>query len=130
MREIYTSPRPKNIDMVVKLFAQHGIETRITNRAVYERSSFVNFSYAPGQENRADWPRVEVKYARDMTRARELLRQAGIAPLTRYAEELELSRQPRRRRSPMQVATRLRSILLTVLVVAIVIAVMKSYGLI
>ncbi|HET6588447.1 MAG TPA: DUF2007 domain-containing protein [Oleiagrimonas sp.] len=124
MREIYTSPRPENIDRVVALFAEHGIETRVTNRSVYNRPSYQRFSYG-ASEDRSRWARVEVKYAADLTRARELLRELGIAPLTRYAEVLEASREPRKHRSPEAVARRVRTAVLVVLAVAVVILLVK-----
>lgn len=123
MREIYTSPRPENIDRVVALFAQHGIETRVTNRAVYDRPSYRRFSYAPGAD-RSGWARVEVKYAKDMTRARALLREIGIAPLTRYAEELEFSRRPHGR-TPQATVRRVRLITLALLAAALFVLFVK-----
>lgn len=128
MREIYTSPRPKNIDRVVALFAEHGIETRIRNRTVYDRQTFQSFSYGPGAD-RSDWERVEVKYAKDLTRARALLRELGIAPVTRFSEELEISRDPKKSRNPKAFARRLRSILLLLVGVAFVIAILSMKGL-
>ncbi|MDA3913867.1 hypothetical protein [Oleiagrimonas sp.] len=91
MREIYTSPRHENVDRVVALLAEHGIETKINNRATYNRPSYQRFSYSnPGDSSR--WPQVEVRFAADLTQARELLREAGLEPLTRYAEVLAASR--------------------------------------
>lgn len=127
MREIYTSPRPKNIDRVVALFAEHGIETRIRNRTVYDRQTFGTFSYGPGA-GRADWERVEVKYARDLTPARALLKELGIAPMTRFAQELEVSRNPRKKRDTKAVARRVRSILLILVGVAFVMAILTMNG--
>ncbi|HEX7342204.1 MAG TPA: hypothetical protein VF269_08005 [Rhodanobacteraceae bacterium] len=126
MREIYSSPRPENIDRVVALFAEHGIETRITNRAVYDRPSYQRFSYGP-HASRSNWARVEVKYAKDLAPARALLRELGIAPMTRFAEELEFSRQPQQR-SPKAVASRIRTIVLVVLVAAVIILFLKMVG--
>lgn len=101
MREIYTSPRHENVDRVVALLAEHGIETRINNRATYNRPSYSRFSYTqPGDSSR--WPQVEVRFANDLPKAREVLRQAGLEPLTRYAEVLAAARatekQPGRNR--------------------------------
>ncbi len=127
MREIYTSPRPENIDRMVAFFAEHGIETRVTNRSAYDRPSYTRFSYGLS-EDRSRWARVEVKHAADLTRARALLREMGIAPLTRYADELEASRQPRRRRSPAAVASLVRTLLLAAVAVAMVVMVMKMTG--
>ncbi len=91
MREIYASPRHENVDRVVALLAEHGIETRVNNRSAYQRPSYNRFSYsAPGDANR--WPQVEVRFAKDMPQARALLREAGLEPMTRHAEVLAASR--------------------------------------
>ncbi|HET7266856.1 MAG TPA: DUF2007 domain-containing protein [Oleiagrimonas sp.] len=129
MREIYTSPRPKNVDRVVALLAEHGIETRIRNRTVYDRQTFGGFSYGPGAD-RSDWERVEVKFAKDLTPARALLKEIGIAPVTRFAEELEISRNPRKKRDRKAFAVRLRSVLLLLVGVAFVIAILTMNGVI
>lgn len=92
MRPIYSSPRHENIDRVVALFAEHGIETRVSNRAVYKRPSYSRFSYSAKTDS-SGWPRVEVVHAADLTRARALLRDTGIDPLTRHAEVLAASRE-------------------------------------
>lgn len=124
MREIYSSPRPENIDRLVALFGEHGIETRVTNRSAYKRPSYRRFSYVPGA-SRANWMYVEVRYANDLTRARALLRDMGIEPLTRHSEVLAASRQPRGKRSPQAVARRVRSLALAILAVALVFVVVK-----
>ncbi|GAB3035311.1 MULTISPECIES: DUF2007 domain-containing protein [Oleiagrimonas] len=91
MREIYTSPRDENINRVVAMLAEHGIETKINNRASYQRSSYKRFSYTqPGDTQR--WPQVEVRFADDLPKARALLREAGLEPLTRHADVLAASR--------------------------------------
>ncbi len=127
MREIYSSPRPENIDRLVALFNEHGIETRVTNRSVYKRPSHRRASYLPGA-GRSDWMYVEVKYAEDMPRARELLRdEVGIKPLTRHAEELEASRHPSRQRTAQSVARRVRTVSLALLTVALVYVLVKLF---
>ncbi|SRR5699024_9246057 len=124
MREIYSSPRTQNIDRLVALFAEHGIETRVTNRSVYKRPSHRRFSYAP-HADRSDWMYVEVKYAADMPRARALLRDIGIQPLTRHAEVLEAARRGGGQRNPRAVARRIRTIVLAVLAGALVVLLVK-----
>ena len=73
MRQIYTSPRPENIDRVVALLAEHGIETSVTNRSNYNRQSYQRFSYSARQDSRDSWPQVWITKADDHTRARALL---------------------------------------------------------
>lgn len=130
MRPIYTSPRHKNIDLVVALFAEHGIETTVSNRSVYNRPSYKSFSYG-ASEDRSRWPRVEVKRAADLTRARKLLREAGIEPLVRHAELLEQERQVQsgaaKRRSTV---SRTRLLVMLAVAVAVVMLALKYMGII
>lgn len=94
MRLLYTSPRQENIDRVVALMAENGVETIITNRSNWNRPSYQRFSYTQRSENRDSWPQVWISRADDYTRARELLRQLGIEPIVRHGEELRMQRNP------------------------------------
>jgi len=94
MRQIYTSPRPENIDRVIALLAEHGIETSVTNRSNYNRQSYQRFSYSARQDSRDSWPQVWITKADDHTRARALLREIGIDPVIRHGEELAAARDP------------------------------------
>ena len=94
MRLLYTSPRQENIDRVVALMTENGVETAITNRSNWNRPSYQRFSYSQRSENRDSWPQVWVSRADDYTRARELLRQLGIEPMVRHGELLQLERNP------------------------------------
>lgn len=87
MRHIYSSPRISNIDRVVALLAEHGIETKVTNLRPWNRADWKRFSYArmSGSES---WPKVSVVHSADQTEARRLLRGLGIDPATRYADAL------------------------------------------
>lgn len=126
MRRIYCSPRVENIERLVALMAEHGIDTRVTNRRVYEGSSYSNFSYArPGHSD--DWPAVWVTHASDHTRARKLMREIGIEPVTRFAEELAVKRSGSRVSRPARIAARIRTIALVVLVVAVAIYAVKMF---
>ena len=121
MRQIYTSPRPENIDRVIALLAEHGIETSVTNRSNYNRPSYQRFSYSARQDSRDSWPQVWITSADDYPRARALLREIGIEPVVRYGEELAAARNPTpmdRRR--LTVARVRRIVLLVVLGVAAV----------
>jgi len=91
VRQIYSSPRVQNVDRVVALLAEAGIETSVTNRRAWAGHDFKGPSYA----NRPDpstWPQVWVVKAEDQPRARALLREIGIEPATRFADELQRSR--------------------------------------
>jgi len=91
MRSIYTSPRVENIDRVVAMLHEAGIETSVTNRKAWAGHDYKRASYASPPE-RESWPQVWIVKAEDQPRARALLRDAGIAPATRFAEDLELAR--------------------------------------
>ncbi len=121
MRRIYTSPRIENVERLVAVMAEHGIATKVTNRRAYDSKSYSRFSYArPGHSD--DWPAVWVKHASDHTRARQLMREIGIEPVTRYAEELAAYRWQRNGgRNPTRTAARVRTLLLVAVAIAVAI---------
>ncbi|HEX5354072.1 MAG TPA: hypothetical protein VFW60_08335 [Rhodanobacteraceae bacterium] len=121
MRRIYTSPRFENVERLVAVMAEHGIATRVTNRRVYDGSSYSRFSYARlGHSD--NWPAVWVTHAKDHTRARQLMHDIGIEPVTRYAEELATYRfQKNGGRSPTRIASRVRTAVLVAVAIAIAI---------
>ncbi|MFK2875396.1 hypothetical protein [Dyella lipolytica] len=94
MRLLYTSPRQENIDRVIALMTENGVETTVTNRSNWNRPSYQRFSYSQRNENRDSWPQVWISRADDYTRARELLRQLGIEPVIRHGEMLQAERNP------------------------------------
>lgn len=122
MRRIYTSPRMQNVDQLVAVMAEHGIATQVTNRRVYEGTSYSRFSYAHPGHSEA-WPAVWVTHAADHSRARALMREIGIEPATRYAEDLADYRARKRgaRRNPAYVASRVRIAVLVAVVIAVAI---------
>ena len=83
MRQIYTSPRMANIERVVALLAEHGIQTSIGNRRAYQGADWKRFSYT-AKGDRDSWPQVMVTRADDQPLARRLLREAGLEPATRF----------------------------------------------
>ncbi|HEX5961765.1 MAG TPA: hypothetical protein VFY97_11035 [Rhodanobacteraceae bacterium] len=121
MRRIYTSPRIENIERLVAVMAEHGIATKVTNRRVYDGTSYTRFSYArPGHSD--DWPAVWVRHASDHTRARQLMREIGIEPVTRYAEELAAYRfQKDGGRGAARTAARVRTAMLVAVAIAVAI---------
>lgn len=127
MREIYTSPREQNIDAVIALMAEHGIETTVTNRSNYNRPSWQRFSYTQKQSARETWAQVWISRADDYARARELLRGLGIEPVVRFGDELAASRRPGgapRRRTP----TLVRRFLLIAVLLVFVVQMMRYLG--
>jgi hypothetical protein len=91
MRQIYTSARVENVERVVALLAEAGIETSVTNRRAYAGHDFKGPSYS-ARPDPSTWPQVWVVKAEDQPRARALLREIGVEPAVRFAEELERSR--------------------------------------
>lgn len=91
MRQIYTSPRMENIQRVVALMAEQGIETSIANRRAYQGADWKRFSYT-AKGDRDSWPQVWVVRSEDQTAARRILRDAGLEPATRFADELAAAR--------------------------------------
>lgn len=92
MRQIYTSPHTENIDQLATLLTEHGIANSIQNRSKWKRPSYHRFSYTIQREARDQWPQVWIESADDYTRARTLLRDLGLEPAIRHAEELAISR--------------------------------------
>jgi ferric-dicitrate binding protein FerR (iron transport regulator) len=112
MRQIYTSPRQENIDAVVALMAEHGIEASVANRSNYNRPTWQRFSYTQRQDNRHTWAQVWIAHADDYTQARTLLRELGIEPVIRHGDELAAARNPSPTTQRQGTVTRVRRIVL------------------
>jgi hypothetical protein len=126
MRQIYTSLRQENIDRVIALMTEHDIETSVTNRSNYKGGDWKRFSYT-NRPDASSWPQVWVVNANDQTRARELLREAGIEPPVRYAEELAASREPLTGQAKHRaVASRSRMVTLCLVGVAVMLLSIRS----
>ena len=128
MRQIYTSLRQENVDRVIALMTEHGIETTTSNRSSYKGGEWKRFSYT-NRPDASTWPQVWVVHSNDQTRARELLREAGIEPPVRYAEELAASREPLSGQARHRaVAGRMRMVALSLVAVATVLLSIRSCG--
>lgn len=125
MRQIYTSPRQQNIDSVVALMAEHGIETTVTNRSNYNRSSWQRFSYSQRLDSRDTWPQVWITSPDDFTRARAVLREIGIEPVIRHADELAASRNPTPTTQRQHTVARVRRIVLLAVLAAFAMVVFR-----
>ena len=121
MRELYTSPRPENIDRVVALLADDGIETKIEGRSVLKRSTYQRFSYTQKQPDRSAWEQVWVIHADDYARARATIKALGIEPVVRFGDELAASRQP----APQRTASRIRLMTLAVVLGVFLVVALK-----
>lgn len=126
MRQIFSSPRAENIDRMVALLEEAGIETRVTNRRAYAGHDYKGPSYSARQDS-AQWPTVWIVNADDQPRARAILRDAGIAPYTRFAEELAQSRAPKSDRPHWALASKLRIFLIGVILLLIVLRYLGVY---
>jgi len=130
MRQIYTSPRVENVDRVVAMLNEAGIATSVTNRRAYAGHDYRRPSYAKPPD-RDSWPQVWIVNANDQSRARALLRDAGVEPPTRFADELAESRgnaSPEARRNAL--VWRVRVFLLAVIVTLVILnaaGVLKLY---
>jgi hypothetical protein len=126
MRQIYTTPRQDNIDRVVSLLGEHGIETTVTNRTSFNRPTYQRFSYSERNTDRSAWPQVWVKHADDFTRARELLKGIGIEPVVRFQEELRVHRSPGFHPPQQRTAARFRLMALAIVAGVMLVVVLKA----
>lgn len=69
------------------MLGEAGIQTSVSNRRAWAGHDYKGPSYSARQDT-SSWPQVWVVNAEDQPRARALLREAGIEPAVRYAEEL------------------------------------------
>lgn len=120
MRQIYTSPRLENIERIVALMREHGIETEIVNRNPWQGSDWKRFSYTKSSD-RSEWPQVQVVHSEDQTAARRILREAGIEPPTRFADDLAATRTAGDTTRHHAVASRIK--LLVLVLIGLIIAV-------
>ncbi|OOG40851.1 DUF2007 domain-containing protein [Rhodanobacter sp. C05] len=125
MRQIYTSPRPENIDRVVALMAEHGIEATVANRSNYKRQSYQRFSYSQQQDSRDSWAQVWISRADDYTKARALLREIGIEPVIRHGDELAAARNPSPTMQREHTVARVRRIVLLLVLAAFAMVVLR-----
>jgi hypothetical protein len=88
MRQIFTSPRLENVEAVDKLLADAGIDTRLTDARSWNRATKRDFSYTDRKGGGGyTWPACWVLKAEDYSRARQVLRDAGVVlPTTRSIE--------------------------------------------
>lgn len=123
MRQIYSSPRPENIDRLVALMAEHGIETTIRNRSNYNHPGHRRFSYLEPDTARTNWEQLWVTHADDYTKAREVMRDLGLEPSVRFEADLAAwrNRTPAEKRKRTVAWTR-HLVLLAVLIVATFVA--------
>ncbi len=76
MRQVFASPRLENVERVAELLRTEGIEVRILNGRSYKGARRTTFSYREGAAGPK--PSVWVIRSDDQTRARAVLRDAGL----------------------------------------------------
>ncbi|HST27022.1 MAG TPA: hypothetical protein VLK26_01485 [Rudaea sp.] len=126
MRQVFSSPRIENVERLVAVFAEAGIETRVTNRRAYAGHDYKGPSYS-AKQNSSGWPTVWIVKAEDQPRARAILRDIGIEPITRFADELAQARQPQTRPAHFRYAGKLRIALLAAIVVLMLLRFLGIY---
>ncbi len=115
----------ENVQRVVDLMAAHGIETSVQNPRGYRGADWKRFSYSRPSD-RGSWPRVSIVRAENLTQARRLLREAGIEPATRFAEELAASRQAGDMRGQQRTSKRVKLVILALIVGVCILIVMSQ----
>lgn len=83
MRQIFSSPRLENVEGVVQLLEEAGIQVRVTHGRSFEGPRRRKFSYS---DHESPQPTVWVVNSADQVRAREILRDAGLLDTTRPGE--------------------------------------------
>jgi ferric-dicitrate binding protein FerR (iron transport regulator) len=130
MRQIYTSPRPGNIDRVVALLAEHGIAAQVENRSNWRTQGHRRFSYQEPDNARERWEQVWITHADDYTRARELMRELGIEPVVRFGRDLAEARNPSPQARRKYTVTRARRIVMLAILAAFALVVLRYRGII
>jgi hypothetical protein len=127
MRRIYTSPRMANVERVVELMRRNGIETSMANRRAWQADDWKRFSYS-ARGNSESWPQVWVVRSEDQTRARQLLRDAGLEPSTRFADELAATRGVGDMHQHRAVSARVKLVVLALILGVLVLIAMQQLG--
>ena len=110
MRQVFTSPRLENVEAVARMLNEAGIETWINDDRSYKGKRRREFSYkdADLQPKSGVW----IVKSDDVTRARELLRAAGLLDSTRPDSYFpQLPESPHARPDPSRTAKRFRTVL-------------------
>jgi len=122
VRQVFSSARLENVERVAELLREAGIEVRITDGRSYKGARRTTMSYRDTGE--ATRPAVWIVKSEDATRAREILRDAGLLDSTRPgAAKLTFRSQfgDDATRTPAQKrATRIKAALLIGIVIVIV----------
>jgi hypothetical protein len=112
MRQIFTSPRLENVEMVAALLKDAGIETWISEARSYKGNRRGTFSYKDAQRGGSQ-PAVWIVKADDLTAARSIMRDAGLLATTRPGSAQQvLPPSPHGVVDPNRTAKRMRRLIL------------------
>lgn len=130
MRQIFSSKRLENVEALAQVLSDAGIQTHISDARSYKGGLRGNFSYVRDEGTKsALW----VVHAEDQTRARTILRDAGLLPSTRAgaggahdlpafrSQQADAGGDPRRKR-----LFRIKMALLAGIVIVLVMTVLRS----
>jgi len=127
MRQVFSSARLENVEGVARLLNEAGIETYISNPRTYKGNRRGGFSY---RDSHATQSGVWIVNASDLTRAREILRGAGLMESTRddsYLGKAETDAAPVKTPA-QQLATRIRLALLAAIAILALLSVGRMLG--
>lgn len=128
MRQIFTSQRLENAEGVAKLLNESGIETYLSDGRSYKGNRRGTFSYQQSGRGHAQ-PGVWIVKADDVTRARQLLIDAGLIESTRPDSYLPKAPESKTAtNAPLARAHRLRLAVLMVLVLAVIATMVRACG--
>lgn len=130
MRQLFSSPHQANIDRLVTLLREQGIECTVQNVSRWNKRAHQRFSYQQQRESREQWPQVWVTHADDYTRARELLKEIGLEPVIRHGEALAEARRPSPVSQRRNTVTRVRRIVLLAVAGAFLLLMLRYMGLV
>lgn len=126
MRQIFSSPRLENVEAVARMLNEAGIQTWINDGRSYKGNRRRTFSYKDST-GAAQQSGVWVVKAEDLTRARELLREAGLLESTKPDSYLpSLPESPFQAPDPQRTARKLRAILLIGVVLAAAFSLLRT----
>lgn len=127
MRQVFTSQRLETVENVARLLNEAGIDTYISERRSYKGNRRGQFSYRESAFTAQ--PAVWIVKSEDQTRARELLRAAGLIDSTRTQSFLNPPpSQYAQHTARSSLAFKLRLVLLTAVALMAVITIMRMLG--
>jgi hypothetical protein len=117
MRQIFTSPRLENVEKVAEMLNGEGIDTWISESRSYKGNRRGGFSYRDSTASGSQ-PAVWIVKADDITRARQIMLDAGLLANTRSESWQPLPESKSVRPSAGRTARRMRIVLLILVALA------------